>query len=93
MDKVHDQSGETYNTNKQIRFKTSVIRSNLCDYRDAYVVVKAIVTVSADERDRGEMNRQVTLKNGAEKGLRLVSPPHFVYDFSRKMFLMLHYIN
>ena len=31
--------------------------------------------------------------NFSEKGLRLVSPPHFVYDFSRKMFLMLHSIN
>ena len=31
--------------------------------------------------------------NFSEKGLGLVSPPHFVYDFSRKMFLMLHYIN
>ena len=29
----------------------------------------------------------------SEKGLGLVSPPHFVYDFSRKMFLMLHSIN
>ena len=60
---VHDQSGETYNTNKQIRFKTSMLRSDLCDFSDAYVVVKGIVTVSADERDRDEMNRQVILKN------------------------------
>ena len=28
-----------------------------------------------------------------EKGLGIVSLPHFVYDFSRKMFLMLHSIN
>ena len=27
------------------------------------------------------------------KGLGIVSPPHFVYDFSRKMFLMLYSIN
>ena len=27
--------------------------------------------------------------NFSEKGLGLVSPPHFVYDFSRKMFPML----
>ena len=26
---IHDQSGETYNTNKQIRFKTSMLRSDL----------------------------------------------------------------
>ena len=28
--------------------------------------------------------------NFSEKGLVLVSPPHFMYDFSRKMFLMLN---
>ena len=28
---VHYQSGETYNTNKQVRFKTSMLRSDLCD--------------------------------------------------------------
>ena len=28
----------------------------------------------------------------SEKGLEIVSPPHFVYDFSRKIFLMLYSI-
>ena len=28
---VFDQSGATYNTNKQIRFKTSMLRSDFCD--------------------------------------------------------------
>ena len=42
---VHDQSGETYNT-KQVRFKTS----DLCDYSDAYIVVKGIATVCADRK-------------------------------------------
>ena len=32
---VHDQSGEIYNTNKQIRFKTSILRSDLCDFNEA----------------------------------------------------------
>ena len=62
---VHDQSGETYNTNKQIRFKTSMLRSDLCDFNDAYIVAQGNITVSADERDRDEMNRQVILKNNA----------------------------
>ena len=31
--------------------------------------------------------------NFSEKSLGLISPPHFVYDFSRKLFLMLHSIN
>ena len=48
---VHNQPGEAYNTNKQIRFKTSMLRSDLCDFSDAYTVVKRIVTVSADGRD------------------------------------------
>ena len=35
-----------------------MLRSDLCDFSDAYIVVKGIVTVSADERDRDEMNRE-----------------------------------
>ena len=57
---IHDQSGETYNTNKQIRFKTSMLRSDLCDFSDSHIVVKGKITVSADG-----MKRQVILKNNA----------------------------
>ena len=32
----------TYNTNTQIRFKTSILRSSLCDYSDVYVLIKGI---------------------------------------------------
>ena len=42
-----------------------MLRSDLCDFSGAYIAVKGIVTVSADERDRDEMNRQVILKNNA----------------------------
>ena len=59
---VHNQSGETYNTNKQIRFKTSMLISDLCDFNNAYAAVKGIATVSADERDRNEINKQFILK-------------------------------
>ena len=62
---VHDQSGKTYDTSKQIRFKTSMLRSDLCDYNDAYIVIKGIATVSAEESDRDEMNRDFVLKNNA----------------------------
>ena len=47
---VHDQSGtakDRYKPSKQIRFKTSMLRSNFCDYIDAYIVVNGVVTVSA----------------------------------------------
>ena len=33
---INDESTGTYNTNSQIKFKTSMLRSNLCDYSDAY---------------------------------------------------------
>ena len=50
---VHDQSGESYNTNNQIRFKTSMLRSDLCDYSDAHIVVQGTVTAGADnDRDK-----------------------------------------
>ena len=38
-----------------------MLRSHLCDYSNAYIVFKGIFTVSADERDRDKMNRQVIL--------------------------------
>ena len=61
----------TYNENKSIRFKTPMLRSNLCDYSDAFILVKGIITVTAlgannganDIRDK--KNRQLILKNNA----------------------------
>ena len=44
----HDQPGgaeDRYKQSKQIRFKTSMLRSVLCDFSDAYIVVKGTVTV------------------------------------------------
>ena len=37
---VYDQSGGNYNVNKEIRIRTSMLRSDLCDFNDAYIVVK-----------------------------------------------------
>ena len=43
---VYDQSGGNYNVNKEIRIKTSMLRSDLCDFSDAYIVVKGNITVN-----------------------------------------------
>ena len=43
---VYDQSEGNYNVNKEIRIKTSMLRSDLCDFSDAYIVVKGDVTVT-----------------------------------------------
>ena len=53
-----------YNENKSIRFKTPMLRSSLCDYSDAYILVKGTITVTGNHpRDR--QNRPLTLKNNA----------------------------
>ena len=65
---IHDQSGETYNTNKQIRFKTSMLRSDPCHYSDGYIVAKGIITVSATDganNIRDEKTRPLAFKNYA----------------------------
>ena len=46
---VHYQSGGTNNTNKQIRLKALMLRSDLWDYSDPYIVVKGIIIVSATD--------------------------------------------
>ena len=51
---VHDQSGnaeDRYKPSKQIRFKTSMLRSDLCDFSDAYIVVKGTITVTDPHND------------------------------------------
>ena len=67
---VHDQSGsadDRYKPTKQIRFKTSMLRSDLCDYSDAYIVVKGDITLTKTN-GRGIIdirNRFLAFKNNA----------------------------
>ena len=61
---VQSQSENTYNTSKPIRFKTSMLRSDLCDYSDAYVWVKGKITVT-NPNDNDNLNKELTLKNNA----------------------------
>ena len=42
-----------------------MLRSDLCDYSEAYIVIKGVVTVRAEEKDRDKKNRQIILKNNA----------------------------
>ena len=52
----------TYNENKSIRFKTPMLRSDLCDYAGAYMLVNGTITVTGNHpRDR--QNRPLILKN------------------------------
>ena len=39
----------SYNENKSIRFKTPMLRSDLCNYADAYILVNGIITVAGNQ--------------------------------------------
>ena len=66
---INDESRGAYNDD-DIKFKTTMLRSNLCDYADAYILVKGRIMITgaradgaarqADEHDKG-----VTFKNCA----------------------------
>ena len=43
---VYDESQQNYDVNKEIRIKTSMLRSDLCDFSDAYIVAKGNITVT-----------------------------------------------
>ena len=60
---IFDQSNGTYNKNKDIRFKTNQLRNDLCDFKDAYVVVTGKITAKNPGIDDNVYNRKVSLKN------------------------------
>ena len=60
---VYDQSEGNYNVNKEIRIKTSLLRSDLCYFSDAYIVVKGTITVVRP--DNAKRNRATAFKNNA----------------------------
>ena len=60
---VYDQSGRDYRVNKEIRIKTPMLRSELCDFSDAYIVVKGDIIVT--NPDNGKKNKAVAFKNNA----------------------------
>ena len=52
--------------NKQIRFKTPTLQSDLCDYCDEYIVVKRTITVEADNyEDKRNKSLTLALKNNS----------------------------
>ena len=57
-----------YSHDKQIRFKTSMLRSSLCDYSDAYILAKENISVNntaADDAAANNTNKKVIFKNCA----------------------------
>ena len=65
---INNESRGTYNANSEIRFKTNMLKSSLCDYGDAYILVKGTITVNntaAADADANKTNKKLIFKNCA----------------------------
>ena len=65
---INDES-RTY-TGNETRFKTTMLRSNSCDYADAYILVKGTITITGTDADAAarqadERNKGAAFKNCA----------------------------
>ena len=66
--KINDESRGMCNEDNQIRFKTSMLKSNSCDCRDAYILVKGAITAqnkAAQGQANNGANKKVIFKNYA----------------------------
>ena len=65
---INDDIKGAYSPNKQIRFKTAMLRSSLCDYSDAYILVKGNISVNNNAGAgavANNTNKKVIFKNCA----------------------------
>ena len=65
---INDELRGTYNTNAQIKFKTTILISSVCDYGDDYILAKGNITVNntaAADAYANNTNRKVIFKNCA----------------------------
>ena len=62
---INDEERRTYNINSQIKFKISMLRSSLCNYSDACILVGTTITVEEVAAGGGNDGIQVVFKNCA----------------------------
>ena len=65
---INDEARGTYSPNKQIKFKTAMLRSSLCDYSHAYILVKGNIPVNNTapaDAAANNTNKKVIFKNCA----------------------------
>ena len=65
---INDESRGAYNVNSQIKFKTTMLKSSLSDYSDAYILVKGTISVNntaAQGAAANNTNKKVIFKNCA----------------------------
>ena len=61
---LNDLSSGQYSLNINMTFKTSMLRSNICDYRDAYIIKKGRITFEGNNAAKVK-DKTLILKNNA----------------------------
>ena len=61
---VYDQSEKNYSPNKEIRIKMSMLRSDLCDFSDAYIFVEGTITLGGNN-NANKQNKNLAFKINA----------------------------
>ena len=61
---INDDIRGAYSPNKQIRFKNAILRSSLCDYSDAYILVKGNILVN-NNAGANNIGKKIIFKNCA----------------------------
>ena len=65
---LEQEIGLKYSPNKQIRFKTAMLRSSFCDYSDSYILVKGNISVNNNAGGgaaANDINKKVIFKKYA----------------------------
>ena len=60
---IYDKLEKNYSISKKIRTKTSMLRSDLCNFSDLYTIVKRDITVT--NPNNAKRNKAVAFKNNA----------------------------
>ena len=65
---INDESRQTYSVNSQIRFKITMLKSSLCYYSDAHILVKGNITANntaAADANPDNTNKKIIFQNCA----------------------------
>ena len=63
---INNDARGTHNKDSQIKFKTSLLKSSLCDYSDAYILVKRTLSIEPQAEDNlNNADKKVVFKSCA----------------------------
>ena len=95
---INDGARGKYNENSQIKFKTTMLKSSLCDYSGAYLLLSGVITidgVGADDNEKRlvEINKGVIFKNHAPFTDYISKINHIQKDYAKDLDAMMPMYN